>query len=772
MQLAECFRLQDLKNHELILLCGPPKTHQVLLSQLAGISQLKLLGEVANCQFFVPLKTLPDADCLRFLEEIPQISGNLFEPLGRTRSDGKRYGQPKIGQRLFPFETPKPASTATDYKRSYTETKREDGGFSRQGMSIWDLLLPLLQPSPVDLASGQVVFLPSDLQPHQPEGVRFLATNSAALLGDGVQTGKTIQAVVAMKLLFQSAKVKNALVVCPISVLMHWQKQLEKWAPELWQGLTVVRSPSKEQRRNMWRMPAHVYVTNYETVVNDFDEILELRCGSSWLRRGPSQSADTTSQSNNKGFDLIVADEIQRIKNPATAVSKNIKELGERAQYRWGLSATPVENTLDDLVSIFEFLKLGLLRRGVETELSVPSRIKPHFLRRRTQDIAKNFKEPRYDRFMVEMEGRQLEAYEQAFRDSVAELRQLGEQVTLAHALAKLQALKQLCNVHLASDTSAKLDWLSDWLEDIVASENKVLVFSQYREFGLDYLAKKLGEFGCVHYGQATSDASKRAAIDAFCNDPKRSVFLANPATAGTGLPDLKEAANYVVHFDHWWNPAREDQANGRILGIGQRKNAFIAHLWVENSVEGKIETILARKRDLFGRVIDSQTSVAGANLSAEEVFGLFGLDAPTQVRRQQQPEKPPPGPESVASLLPSEFEHLVGRVYKRRGYAARVTGATRDGGIDVIAVRDFATGREKLAIQCKHQRESVGRPDLQKLLGVISADPSYTSGVLVTSARFSGDAHEFASQNGRLQLIDGNALALLLHQLRIPLRE
>jgi len=381
--------------------------------------------------------------------------------------------------------------------------------------------------------------------------VGFLAKNSAALLGDGVQTGKTIQAVVAMKLLFQSAKIKSALVVCPISVLMHWQKQLEKWAPELWQGLTVVRSQSKEHRRNMWRMPARVYITNYETVVNDFDEILELRCGCSWLRRGFNQPVDTLSQANNEGFDLIVADEIQRIKNAKTAASKNMKELGKRAHYRWGLSATPVENALDDLVSIFEFLKPGLLRRGVETELSAPSRIKSHFLRRRTQDIAKDFKEPRDDSFTVKMEGRQLEAYEQAFRDSVAELRRLGEQVTFAHAFAKLQALKQLCNVHLASDTSAKLDWLNDWLEDIVASGNKVLVFSHYREFGLEYLAKKLSKLGCVHYGQATTDASKRAAVEAFCNDPKKSVFLANPATAGTGLPDLK-VANYVVHFDHW----------------------------------------------------------------------------------------------------------------------------------------------------------------------------------------------------------------------------
>ena len=328
---AESFRLRDPKNYELVLLSGPLKTREVLLLQLPQIAKLKPLKEAANCQLFIPLSTLPDADCLRFLEEIPKVSENLFEPLGRARADGKRYVQTKVAQEMFPFEPPERAATATAYKRSYTETKREDGGLSRQPMSIWDLLLPLLQPSPFDLASGQVVFLPCDLQPHQPEGVKFLATNSAALLGDGVQTGKTIQAVVAMKLLFQSAKIKSALVVCPISVLMHWQKQLEKWAPELWQGLTVVRSPSKEHRRNMWRMPARVYITNYETVVNDFDEILELRCGCSWLRRGFNQPADTFSQANSECFDLIVADEIQRIKNAKTAASKNMKTLGKRA---------------------------------------------------------------------------------------------------------------------------------------------------------------------------------------------------------------------------------------------------------------------------------------------------------------------------------------------------------------------------------------------------------------------------------------------------------
>src|SRR2546428_7857917 len=137
-------------------------------------------------------------------------------------------------------------------------------------------------------------------------------------------------------------------------------------------------------------------------------------------------------------------------------------------------------------------------------------------MRRRTADVLKPFKEPRHDNYFVEMEDEQLEAYEAAFRESVSELRRMGERVTLTHALAKLQALKQLCNVHLTSERSAKADWLVDTLEEITANGAKVLVFSQYVPCGRDFLEKRLQRFGCVNYGAATTDGQKRAAVKAF----------------------------------------------------------------------------------------------------------------------------------------------------------------------------------------------------------------------------------------------------------------
>ena len=715
------------------------------------------------------------ADCSNLLWQLVQVSINLFKPLGKAPTGGKDYARSSAmrpTQTTFPIgERHDGDASDTGYRKSYTERKSGGGGMTRQGMTIWDLLLPLLQPPPFDLTTQEQVFLPAELLPHQPDGVRFLATREAALLGDGVQTGKTIQSIVAMKLLFQTGKIDSALIVCPIPLLIHWQKELEKWAPELWQGLTVVRSVSRDQRRIMWRMPAHLYATNYETLVADFDEIL--------------------AQRGEKGFGLIVADEIQRIKNPGTESSKKLKELGKAAKYRWGLSATPLENTVEDVVSIFEFLKAGLLRRNLESADSAKRKIQPHFLRRKTADVVRHFKEPRHDNYFVEMEGRQLEAYEMAFRESVAELKRMGERVTLTHALAKLQALKQLCNVHLPSGESAKLEWLLDTLEEIKASGDKALVFTQYIESGRDFLDEQFSKFGCVNYGRGTTDGQRRAGVEMFLKDATKAVFLANPKVAGVGLPDLK-VANYVIHFDHWWNPAVEDQASGRILGIGQKKDAFIVHLWVENSIEGRIQAILARKRDLFGRVIDAQSNVDGTGLTEEEFFDLFGLQAPprksgatrpaasevqaTQANQAASSSAPsraqlPSEPRALRSpqeLSPTEFEDLVAEVFKKQGYSVRRTQQTRGEGVDVIAIRDHPTGRDKLAIQCKRQEKPVGRPERQKLLGVITADPSYSAGVLVTGSTFSTDAIRFAEQNARIRLVDKNALARLLVQNRV----
>jgi hypothetical protein len=737
-----------------------PDAHEIMVETLtadeAGVLRslllLDSLSPPADCPLPFTLAVPAVVDESYVLAEMAQVSENLFRPLGRTRSDGKNYGPQNLPKaRLDPDQRQKDGG----YKKSYTERKSRASGALRQFMTVWDLLFPLLQPPPFDMENQQQVFLPAELLPHQPGGVEFLASREAALLGDGVQTGKTIQSVVAMKLLFQTGRIRSALVVCPIPLLIHWQKQLEKWAPELWQGLTVVRG-TKDERCVMWRMPAHVHATNLENLGLDSEEIASVREG--------------------KGFSLIVVDEIQRLKNRKNGFQELI-HLGKLAEYRWGLSATPLEGKLDDVVAIFEFLKPGLLRRDIESEETIQRKIAPYFLRRRTEDVIRDFKEPRHDHAFVQMEGAQLKAYEAAFSESVAELNRMGERVTLTHALAKLQALKQLCNVHLSSGQSAKADWLVDKLEEVTSSGDNALVFTQYDPCGYDFLEGRLRSFGCVNYGKAKTTKQQQRAVADFTEDPAKKVFLANPMNAGVGMPDLKKA-NYVFHFDHWWNPAIIDQANGRILGYGQQKEAIIVHLWVENSIEGRIQSILARKRGLFERVIDSQRSVGGTGMTEEELFEVFGLTPPLRKVSTQAASAPQHTgwsqrirdnwtPVNLTRISPQEFEELTASLYNALGFATQRTKQSRDGGIDVIAVRDLPLGRDKLAIQCKHQSKPVGRPELQKLLGVIASDPSFSAGVLVTTSTFSADAIHFAELNARLRLIDQNALLRLLNDYR-----
>ena len=305
---------------------------------------LPLGDNPALTEVTVALETPETVDGTGLLEDLPRVSADLFQPLGHSRLGGKKYQrQPEqeLEQQNSPFA--REENGVPGYKQSYTERQCPNGTIQREGLSVWDLIFPLLQPPLSGIPKHDALILPAELKPHQPEGVKFLASQAGALLGDGVQTGKTIQAIVAMKVLFQCGKIKSALVVVPIPVLKHWQDRIQEWAPELWQGLTVVRSPNKNKRQEMWRMPAHVYLTNYETVRGDLDLI--------------------SQQRGEEGYGLIIADEIQKIKNANTDAAKAVNTLGKQAAYRWGLSATPIENSIDDLVSIFGFLRPGLMRR-------------------------------------------------------------------------------------------------------------------------------------------------------------------------------------------------------------------------------------------------------------------------------------------------------------------------------------------------------------------------------------------------------------------------
>lgn len=678
------------------------------------------------------------------------VSDDLFVPLGRTRNGGRTYaGRANAGQEeqgLFQLDSAPPRDK-DGYRKSFTEEKDRTGTM-RRVMTIWDLILPLLEP-PLSLDFPEFFGLPSELYAFQHDGVRFLADRESALLGDDMGIGKTVQTIVAMRILLQKGAIGSILIVVPLTILKNWDRELVEWAPCV-NGVTVVRGP-KAQREIQWEKPAHVWVSTYGTVRSDIDHILKHR-----------------------QFDLVVLDEIQAIKNHGAQQSQAVKRLPRiRA---WGLSGTPIENRLEDLCSIFDFLKPGLFPRETPTPESARRLIKPYFLRRRKQDVRDDFDLPEKKAFehWVGLEDKQRAAYDRAEREGRVWLEELGDEITVTHVLHLLQRLKMLCNRDPESGQSAKLDLLNDMLEDAVAEDSKALVFSQYVSEGVTLIEDKFARYEPAVLTGKVSQHQRDRDIERFQADDACKLLVATQKTGGVGLNLV--AGNYVFHFDHWWNPATARQAEDRVHRIGQTKDVFVYHFWTEGTVEERIYGILERKQRLFSEVIDDLSNVQSTGLSEEELFELFDLKSP---KHRKTGPKPAAGQHRTLGLLlaldPREFESTVQRVYQSLGFGTRLTPESRDGGVDVIASRVTpGGGTEKYAIQCKRYGEDnkVGRPEAQKLLGVLASDTSFTKGVLITTSQFSRECREFADNLGSLDLIDGAQLVRLMRQHNVQLPE
>jgi hypothetical protein len=536
-------------------------------------------------------RQIPTRDCLPLLLARFVVSEDLHKPLARAaRADGKRYSsEAEMPEEILGperLQTPAIAFSESDFGNRNAFEQTRGGGIQNvtHGMSIWDLLLPLLQ-RPVNLDLGNVVDLPSSLYTFQIRGVEFLLEKPSALLGDDMGTGKTVQTAVALRMLFQTGKIRTALIVCPLSVIPNWDRELGKWAGNL--GVTVVRG-EKKNREIRWRQPTHVWLTTYETLRNDLANVLSLRKG---------------------GFDLIALDEAQRIKNWSAGVTRAVRQL--RATCRWGLSGTPSENNTQELWTILNVLKPEISQGPLDWSQGIQSVLRPMFLRRRKQDVLMDLPPLVRNPVWIRLEYEQRKSYDQLEAQGVLELHAKGETITAQTILVLLNKLKQVCNRCPRSGESSKLVWLRDSLDDIAAEGDKMLVFSQYRDerfAGADWLEKELAKFGALNYSKATSDQKRKELLAAFRDKSEHRVFVGHPKTAGLGLNELV-AANYVVHFDHWWNPAVMNQATARAHRPGQTKTVFAYDLWVEETYEEIIFELLERKQALYNEVIDSMSA-------------------------------------------------------------------------------------------------------------------------------------------------------------------
>jgi superfamily II DNA or RNA helicase len=595
----------------------------------------------------------------------------------------------------------------------------------------------ILSPPIHELLSDPQLCLPEKPRPFQTFGIKWLYDRSNALLADEMGLGKTMQALIAARLLWRDRQVDQILVVCPKSLISTWQTEIGKWWPQI-RDHVMLPGCDRQFFLRLGTPNVVVKIINYEAVAREAE----------WLKE------QTFSH------DLVIIDEAQWIKNPEAKTSIAVKSL--KATRRWAVTGTPLENKVDDVVSIFGFVCPGLF--GHDEQAGVSQRIRPYILRRRAEEVLPELPEISDQDFEIELGAEQRNTYEQMECAGVAELNAQGESITVQHVFALITKLRQFCNFDPASGSSAKLENLLKDLEEIHESERKALIFSQFvdEQYGLKRLAKGIASSGykaAQLHGQLRQSL-RDSVVEAFESDKSIDALLLNYRVGGVGLN--LQAANYVFLFDRWWNPAVEDQAVKRAHRIGQMNKVFVRRLYCKDTIEERILRKLAEKRRLFRNIIDdARPEPDSLGLTEEEIFSLFNLSVRP---KKKTPTAPPKLKRNLDGMDPYQFEELVARMYEGQGYAVRLTGGSHDAGIDIFAERSAGGAVERVFIQCKHQQGNVGRPVVQQLWGVVNSDQSCTRGDLVTSSGFTTDATAFADGK-RLTLIDRALLTQLAEQ-------
>jgi SNF2 family DNA or RNA helicase len=231
------------------------------------------------------------------------------------------------------------------------------------------------------------------------------------------------------------------------------------------------------------------------------------------------------------------------------------------------------------------------------------SKIEPYFLRRRKEDVLDELPPKRLADRWLTLTPPQAAAYERAEKKGVAYLRDLGRQITITHVLALITRLKQICNFDPQTEQSCKLDYLREAIEEIAVSGEKALVFSHFVQT-IEFLRDKLSDFSPVVYKGGMSPSQKDAAVGEFTEKPDRPVMLISLKAGGLGLN--LQAASWVFHYDRWWTPAAERQAEDRAHRIGQSKALMIERLMCEDTIEERIHRIQQRKQRIIDDLVEA----------------------------------------------------------------------------------------------------------------------------------------------------------------------
>ena len=442
---------------------------------------------------------------------------------------------------------------------------------------------------------------------------RLAANNLGGILADEMGLGKTVQTLAFLRAHQGDGP---ALVVCPTSLVTNWENEARKFTPEL---KTLVLEGADRATRFSSIAGVDMVVTSYALLRRDIDTLREIN------------------------FSTVVLDEAQHIKNPETQNAQAAYAL--RATNRFVLTGTPMENSVRDLWSIMNFALPGYLgnradfreryelpiARGSAPEVQrrLSRRLQPFLLRRRKRDVAKDLPEKIEQVVPCSLTSHQRAAYDALLREIQQGLGGSGKNVNAGaqrmKMLTGLLRLRQVCcDLRLVGidkeETSAKLDLLDELLEEAIDGEHRVLVFSQFVSM-LHLIRERLEKLEIPFCYLDGSTKQRQEIVDRFQSDSAIPVFLISLKAGGVGLN--LSAADTVIHFDPWWNPAVEAQATDRAHRIGQTRVVTAYKLITRDTVEEKILRLQEKKRAAIDAAIDSEEPLM-TGLTTEELEELL----------------------------------------------------------------------------------------------------------------------------------------------------
>jgi len=488
-----------------------------------------------------------------------------------------------------------------------------------------DLRSPGLR-SGIDANAG----LKTELRPYQKLGVQWLSTLHGLELGgclaDDMGLGKTIQVLAVLSLGLRNKEKGTDLLVVPASIIDNWRLEIERFAPKL---KVLIAHPSRIPSIELKKL-SRKGVKAHDAVITTYGTAMR----TDWMKAHPWRN--------------VILDEAQAIKNPGAKQTKTVKAM--KSKWRLALTGTPVENRLGDLWSIFDFLNPGLLgstkafnafcksmASGKQGYAPLRRLVQPYILRRLKTDksVISDLPDKTEVNAYCMLSKRQAALYQQSVDEMKKAIEDLDGIERRGVVLAFLMRFKQICNhpsqwlgdgSYEAAD-SGKLSRLRELGESVAARQDKVLVFTQFREMTeplAGFLAEVFGRTGLVLHG-GTPVKKRQELVESFQNDDRVPFMVLSLKAGGTGLN--LTAASHVIHFDRWWNPAVENQATDRAFRIGQKKNVLVHKFLCRGTVEERIDELIAGKQKLSDEILSMGAESALTEMSNEELISMVSLD-------------------------------------------------------------------------------------------------------------------------------------------------